>query len=103
MSQHRCTDPVICPGGNCVGCLNGQIWCQDPRCAPFCPGSVCKYPHDHDFNANMMMTVIIISLVAILFIVWFIYGPQLFTSHSNHSQAGIIQPSNYAGEVYQTV
>lgn len=91
-----CGDLVTCPNGNCIGCKNGQIWCQDPRCDPYCPGTICKYPGpEHDFNANLMMVVILISLITILIIVWFIYGPQLFESHSDHSRANVLVPEEY--------
>ena len=86
-----CSDQLTCSGGNCIGCRNGQTWCQDPRCSPYC--AYCAIPKDHDFNANIVMTVILVSLTAILFIVWFVYGPQLFESHNDHVRANVIVPS----------
>ena len=88
--SNPCSDPVSCPGGNCIGCKNGNIWCQDPRCAPYCQG--CAIPDDHDFNGNMVVTVILICLVALLFIVWFIYGPSLFEPHNDHERANVLVP-----------
>ena len=82
---------MACSNGNCVGCRNGQIWCQDPRCAPYCSG--CAIPNDHDFNLNMVVIIILFCLLAILFIVWFVYGPQLFEQHSDHERANVIVPS----------
>lgn len=46
----------------------------------------------HDFNANMVMIIILICLMTIFFIVWFIYGPQLFEKHSDHERANVIVP-----------
>lgn len=96
--SNPCSDPVTCLNLNCIGCLDGEIFCQDPRCAPYCPGgsnNVCAIQDDHDFNSNMVMIVIIMSLVAILFIVWFIYGPRLFRSHEDHEEANVIVPTSH--------
>lgn len=87
-----CKDPITCPGGNCLGCRNGQIWCQDPLCQPFCPN--CAIPNAFDFNANMTIIVILICLIAIFFIVWFVYGPQLFEQHNDHARADVLVPSS---------
>lgn len=86
-----CADPLTCPGGNCVGCRNGQVWCQDPRCQPYCGG--CAIPSTFDFNANMTIIVILLCLITIFFIVWFVYGPQLFEEHNDHKRANVIVPS----------
>jgi len=94
MATH-CSDTVTCPGGNCVGCSNGAIWCQDPRCIPNCPSSSCVYPDDHDFNGNMVVILILICLMTILFIIWFMYGPQLFTHNNDHYRANVIVPNEY--------
>lgn len=80
MSSH-CSDPVICPDGNCPGCKNGSLYCQDTRCAPYCQGCHNVKIETHDFNANMMIFIILICLIVIFFIVWFVWGPSLFQSH----------------------
>jgi uncharacterized protein (DUF983 family) len=84
----NCGDNVTCPGGNCPGCKNGKTWCQDPRCQPNCQG--CELMSDHDFIVNIMMTIIILSLIAILFVVWFLYGPGLFEEHDDHERANVL-------------
>jgi len=89
----NCSDPVTCLNGNCIGCRDGQVWCQDPRCSPYCPGSTCIIPKGHDVNANIIIILIIVALFAMLFIIWFMYGPQLIESHSNHARANVIVPS----------
>lgn len=93
--SNYCSDPGACLNGNCIGCKNGQPWCQDPRCAPYCPGSVCKFESSHDFNGYMVVIIILICLVTILFIVWFAYGPQLFEHHDDHIRANVIIPESY--------
>lgn len=90
MSSNPCSNTTTCPHGDCTGCKNGQPWCQDPRCQPNC--ATCSIQDTHDFNANMIMIVILICLMAILFIVWFTYGPQLFEPHSDHERANVIVP-----------
>lgn len=91
----HCSDPVTCPGGNCIGCKNSEIWCQDPRCAPNCPSQGCSIKNSHDQNVNIVITIILISLVAILFIYWFMYGPELFQPHDDHARANVIVPQEY--------
>lgn len=86
----RCSDPVLCPNGNCPGCKNGQLWCQDPQCSPYCPSTTCIMTSSHDFNANMMILIIIVCLIVIFFIIWFSYGPQLFEHHDDHERANVI-------------
>jgi hypothetical protein len=89
-----CGDPVACPNGNCVGCKNGEPWCLDPRCSPYCGTSPrCAIPDDHDFNGNIVFGIIMICLVTIFFIVWYVYGPTLFTPHSDHVRANVVVPS----------
>lgn len=85
-----CNNNVICPDGNCMGCKNGNSWCKDPKCYPYCPG--CSMPEEIDFNGNMVLIVILVCLIAILFIVWFVYGPVLFEHHNDHERARVIVP-----------
>lgn len=87
-----CKNEKICPGGNCIGCKNGEIWCQDPKCQPYCPQCL-KHP-DSDYNANIVIAIILMCLISILFIVWFAYGPSLFIQHNDHQAAGVVLPSS---------
>jgi hypothetical protein len=73
MVENHCQDSVTCPGGNCEGCSNGEIWCQDPRCAPHC--KECKAPENHDEAVNYTIFLIIVLLLVLLFIIWYTYGP----------------------------
>lgn len=74
-----CTD--YCPGGNCPGCLNGSVWCQDPRCQPYC--STCGINPSTDFNGTMVVIIILLCLASMLFIIWFVYGPKYFSTHDD--------------------
>lgn len=91
--SNPCNEPVC--GGNCPGCKDGQRWCQDPRCSPYCAGEQCIFPSDFDFNGNIIVITIVLSLLAILFILWFIYGPQYFEEHNDHERANVIVPTEY--------
>lgn len=82
----QCSDPDFCENGNCPGCLNGVPWCYDPRCAPYCPGAPCSLPPEHDFVLNIIMSVILVTLCAMLFSVWYLYGPPIvFLTDNNNN------------------
>lgn len=85
-------NPDVCPDGNCIGCQNGQTWCQDPRCDPYCPN--CPIPDDYDFVVNMVMIIIILCLFMAIFIIIFIYGPPMIHPHDDHARANVIVPEN---------
>lgn len=72
----HCQDPVTCPNGNCEGCKDGVLWCQDPRCQPYCPE--CSIPKDHDFAVWTMFLIIVLILIALIAIMLFAYGPKIF-------------------------
>lgn len=87
-----CSDPFCKAGLYCPGCENGVPWCADPACAPYCAG--CAAPENLDFAVNMTVLIIVVCLFALLFIVWFIYGPQFFQPHANYAQANVLVPSD---------
>ena len=72
----HCSNPVTCPNGNCEGCKKGVVWCQDPRCQPFC--AECSLPEEHSFAVNVVFIIIILILIAMIFILLFSYGPKVF-------------------------
>lgn len=88
-----CSDQICQNGGYCPGCKDGQIWCQDPQCAPYCQG--CNISQYHEFAVNMTVIIILICLIVILFIIWFIYGPSFFEPHADYNRANIIVPKEY--------
>jgi len=65
---------------------------SDPRCQPYCSSDICQYPYDHDYNGNIITMIILICLMAIFFIIWFVYGPQLFEEHDDHERANVLVP-----------
>ena len=93
MSYDPCSDPFCQNGLYCPGCKDGQVWCQDPKCSPNCTS--CNITPNHDFNVNMTVIIILVCLIALLLIVWFIYGPQFFQPHDDYKRANIIAPQEY--------
>lgn len=59
-----CTNPRICPDGNCMGCKNGAPWCTDPRCYPYCRG--CETPPVNKSYGIIILSVIILLLLILL-------------------------------------
>jgi hypothetical protein len=68
MSTNHC-DPTNCPGGNCIGCLNGQLNCIDPRCYPNCTNCNTKTS-----SSNWIIITIILILLGVLLIMAFVIG-----------------------------
>ena len=88
----RCSNAIVCPGGNCPGCKDGLPFCGDPRCAPFCNG--CLMPEHHDSVLGWVIVAIILLLLTLTFVIWYIFGSKWFTPHSDHVRAGVVTPEN---------
>lgn len=69
----------FCEDGNCIGCKDGQKWCQDPRCSPFCRG--CSTPEGFDIIINIVFLVIVLVLILVILLLLFFYGPRLVVVH----------------------
>jgi len=65
MSSPQCNNPTTCPDGNCIGCKNGQVWCQDPRCDPQCTD--CVFDREAD-NFGYLTFFIIITVFALIIV-----------------------------------
>jgi hypothetical protein len=72
MSTNPC-DPSVCPGGNCIGCSNGQLNCNDPRCYPN-----CKNCNTKTSSSNWIIVTIILVLLGVLLVMAFIVGFDLY-------------------------
>lgn len=66
---------ITCPDGNCPGCKEGKQWCLDPRCDPYCAN--CSMLQGDEFIGAMVTLIIVVCLMALLFIVVFLYGPSM--------------------------
>ena len=71
-NRNRCTGP-FCTDGNCPGCKDGNKWCFDPRCAPFCPQCYISgdKPVDHAVSVAIFAFLAILSAI----IIFLTYGP----------------------------
>ena len=75
-NNFHCQDSVACPGGNCIGCRNGQVWCQDPRCQGYCPN--CNTSQEYnDITTHYTFAILIMVFLLILFAVWICYGNSM--------------------------
>ena len=68
--SNRCIASASCVNGNCVGCKNGNLYCNDPRCYPNCPD--CKT--DVPSSSNWILITVILVLLGFLLILAFIIG-----------------------------
>ena len=59
-----------CPGGNCPGCRNSILYCQDPRCYPDCPGCDTK----PEGQSNWWLTAIVLVLLGVLLVLGLVVG-----------------------------
>ena len=63
----HCTGP-FCPNGNCSGCKDDKLWCDDPRCYPNC--RECIPPEDQDLWGWFVVVLIILALVLLIITIW---------------------------------
>ena len=61
-----CNNPILCPGGSCIGCKDGKLDCTDPRCYPNCTG--CNITTNNT-NWNRILLIIVLILLIILGII----------------------------------
>lgn len=57
-----------CEGGNCPGCKDGNLFCDDPRCHPNCED--CPPPSDLTFANVLIVILIIIAIIAVIIIIY---------------------------------
>jgi hypothetical protein len=75
----RCS-AANCLNGNCQGCRNGTIYCNDPRCYPNCPecasvSSIKCASRRDNWEWGIIVAIISLAFVAILllFISYYYY------------------------------
>lgn len=66
---------ITCPDGNCEGCRDGQKWCQDPRCDPYCGN--CTKMQDDEYIGGLVTLIIVACLMVAFIIMLFLYGPSM--------------------------
>lgn len=70
---------TTCYQGNCPGCKNGEKWCDDPKCTPYCTS--CQPPISNDSVVNVLFATILIILLLGVFLSMFLYGPRFVVHH----------------------
>ena len=63
-----CIASVSCPNGNCPGCKNGKLWCDDPRCSPQCTNCGIT-PHYNSFALITIAIIVLMFIVALVILV----------------------------------
>jgi len=71
--SNRCSE-FPCTTINCEGCKDGELWCEDPQCVPYCRG--CELPAGHDKMANFVFLILIILITCIVIALMVFYGPR---------------------------
>lgn len=76
----RCTLST-CVNGNCPGCRNGALYCNDPRCYPNCTDC-----NTSTSNTTWILTLVILILLVILLILGFAVGFGWFKDRKKASE-----------------
>ena len=73
---------LSCLNGNCPGCKNGTLYCEDPRCYPNCSGCNTKPPS----SSNWILITLILILLGILLILALVVGFGWFQDRKKASE-----------------
>ena len=96
--SNRCSDTSQCPDGNCVGCKNGSLFCNDPRCYPNCPD--CTNDSDEsNNNADRIILIILLILAGILLILFIIAGIDYWNKTSEATEPKSITVHKHVNQV----
>jgi len=58
---------------NAPGCKDGEQWCQDPRCEPYCTN--CNVPEGNDLFISVIFFLFIILALFIMFVIFYFFSP----------------------------
>lgn len=72
--SNRCSTST-CLNGNCPGCKNGVLFCEDPRCFPNCQDCNTNTAS----NSNWILITVILILLGILLLLAVVVGFGWFT------------------------
>lgn len=64
----HCSDNQSCPTGNCTGCKDQTLNCNDPSCYPYCRG--CGPPPGYETWVTWTIILIILILLAIALVLF---------------------------------
>lgn len=82
-----------CPSGECEGCKLGKLWCEDPRCYPYCRG--CDLSKNHNSIVNIIMLFMIVILVMIVVVLFVSYGPKLASFHDGNPNENYVYTNSF--------
>lgn len=71
-----------CPSGECEGCKLGKVWCDDPRCYPYC--RTCDLPRHHESVVSMILFFMILIFTLIAIVLFVSYGPKMVAFHDGN-------------------
>jgi len=71
----HCQNLVTCPDGNCPGCNDGNLWCDDSRCHPHCED--CPETNSQGLATSTVVIIIIVVFILVMLIgLWAYRGYQ---------------------------
>lgn len=94
MSNHCQLDPCIT--GKCAGCVNGQIWCEDPLCSPNCIG--CQPLANKTSLTTFSIIIIIIAIIGLLIIIyisWHASKPPILYEYNSKFKTSNLPTTTY--------
>lgn len=65
----HCADNQSCPNGNCPGCKDSVVNCNDPSCYPYCRG--CGPPRGYEtwvIWTTILIIIILLSIALVIFL-----------------------------------
>jgi len=62
----------MCPAGNCVGCKDSKVWCDDPRCTPYC--AECNPPEDIKRWVIALLCLVVLAGLMMILLTIIIHG-----------------------------
>lgn len=81
-----------CEGGNCPGCINGNLWCDDPRCQPNCED--CVIP-DNNFVTILIIIFVILGVIVLILLIYFIWRANRSDQVNPYYLPPTAAPSNH--------
>ena len=83
-----------CTNGNCLGCRNGSLYCNDPRCYPDCPGCEGKTNleclggrNGWDWTLIVIVGVLVLLVLILMFVMY-----QRITPNNNKKSEQLYEP-----------
>ncbi len=70
------------------GCKNGKPWIKDPRCHPYCRGTVMKKSFNNNVN---MFILIILSILLLAIIIIVLIRNDMYNYDWNMGQQYVVQ------------